>query len=109
MKEKIELALLENLEKTLYAEHWKEDTIITVLKYKFDNKVDETSTVGIFLEKIIRLIARNRFVEARRRVQQEIENTTGLTEQICKRRKIRDEYCERCKNYNCNLNKNKEN
>ena len=72
MVDKVELTLLENLAKTLYADHWKEDTMITVLKYKFDNKVDETSTVGIFLEKIIWLIARNRFVEARRLVKEEM-------------------------------------
>lgn len=72
MLDKIDVALLESLKKTLYAKHWKEDTVITVLKYKFDNKVDETSTVGIFLEKIIWLIARNRFVEARRRVGEEL-------------------------------------
>ena len=72
MVDKVELTLLENLAKTLYADHWKEDTMITVLKYKFDNKVDETSTVGIFLEKIIWLIARNRFVEARRLVKEKM-------------------------------------
>ena len=72
MLDKIYVALLESLKKTLYAKHWKEDTMITVLKYKFDNKVDETSTVGIFLEKIIWLIARNRFVEARRLVKEEM-------------------------------------
>lgn len=70
--DKVDIELLENLKKTLYAKHWKEDTMITVLKYKFDNKVDETSTVGIFLEKIIWLIARNRFVEARRLVEEEM-------------------------------------
>lgn len=72
MLDKTDVALLESLKKTLYAKHWKEDTMITVLKYKFDNKVDETSTVGIFLEKIIWLIANNRFVEARRRVEGEL-------------------------------------
>lgn len=72
MSDKIDIELLESLKKTLYAKHWKEDTMITVLKYKFDNKVDETSTVGIFLEKIIWLIARNRFVEARRLVEEEM-------------------------------------
>ena len=72
MSDKVDIELLENLEKTLYADHWKEDTMITVLKYKFDNKVDETSIVGIFLEKIIWLIARNRFVEARRLVEEEL-------------------------------------
>lgn len=72
MSDKIDIELLESLKKTLYAKHWKEDTMITVLKYKFDNNVDETSTVGIFLEKIIWLIANNRFVEARRRVEEEL-------------------------------------
>lgn len=72
MSYKVDIELLESLKKTLYAKHWKEDTMITVLKYKFDNKVDETSTVGIFLEKIIWLIARNRFVEARRLVKEEM-------------------------------------
>ena len=37
MSDKVDIELLENLEKTLYADHWKEDTMITVLKYKFDN------------------------------------------------------------------------
>jgi len=72
MSDKIDIELLESLKKTLYAKHWKEDTMITVLKYKFDNNVDETSTVGIFLKKIIWLIANNRFVEARRRVEEEL-------------------------------------
>lgn len=72
MSDKVDIELLESLKKTLYAKHWKEDTMITVLKYKFDNNVDENSTVGVFLEKIIWLIANNRFVEARRRVEEEL-------------------------------------
>lgn len=109
MLDKIDVALLESLKKTLYADHWKEYTMIAVLKYRDNNKIEDGDATDVFLEKIIWLIARNRFVEARRRVQQEIENTEGLTEQICKRRKVRDEYCESCTNYNCNLIKNKEN
>ena len=109
MKEKVELTLLEILEKTLYAEQWKENTMLAILKYRDDNNIDDDSATDIFLDRMIWLLARNRSFEMKRWLKQELENTKGFTEQICKRRKIKDEYCERCTNYNCNLNKNKEN
>lgn len=58
------------------------------------------------LDKIEWLIVRNRFIEARRIVKQELENLNGITEQKCKRLKINQVYCRICRNRNCNLNKN---
>lgn len=59
------------------------------------------------LDKIEWLIVRNRFIEARRIVKQELENLNGITEQKCKRLKINRGYCRICKNINCKLNKKK--
>lgn len=109
MVDKVELTLLENLEKTINTEQWKENTMLAILKYRDDNNIDDNSPTDIFLDRMIWLLARNRSFEMKRWLKQELENTKGFTEQICKRRKIKDEYCKRCKNYNCNLNKNKEN
>ena len=38
----------------------------------------------------------------------EIDNLKGITEKTCKNRYegLLDEYCKKCSNYNCNLNKN---
>lgn len=58
------------------------------------------------LDKIEWLIVRNRFIEARRIVKQELENLNGITEQKCKRLKINQGYCRICRNRNCNLNEN---
>ena len=37
-----------------------------------------------------------------------IDNLKGITEKTCKNRYegFLDEYCKKCSNYNCNLNKN---
>lgn len=109
MVDKVELTLLENLEKTIYADHWKEDTMLAIVKYRAENEIDDNSPTDIFLNRMVWLLDKNRSFEMKRWIKQELENTKGFTEQICKRRKIKDEYCERCTNYNCNLNKNKEN
>lgn len=72
MSDKVDIELLESLKKTLYAKHWKEYTMIAVLKYRDNNKIEDGDATDVFLEKIIWLIARNRFVEARRRVEEEL-------------------------------------
>ncbi len=56
----------------------------------------------IILEKIIWLIERNRFVEARRLVEREVENLQGIMEQKCKRKKVNAGNCKICENLNCN-------
>lgn len=60
------------------------------------------------LDKFIWYIERNRLLEAKRVVQQELDNLNGITETKCKRRKINKGYCNICKNRNCNLNSNPE-
>ena len=59
------------------------------------------------LDRFEDLVDKNRFVEARRLVEREIENLQGITEQKCKLHKRNKDYCNICSNLNCNLN-NKE-
>ena len=56
----------------------------------------------IILERIIWLMEKNRFVEARRLVEREVENLQGITEQKCKRKQVNKGYCKICENLNCN-------
>lgn len=72
MLDKIDVALLESLKKTLYADYWKEYTMIAVLKYRDNNKIEDGDATDVFLDKMVWLIARNRFVEARRLVEEEM-------------------------------------
>lgn len=65
----------------------------------------EEKVMLTILDKIIWLIDRNRFVEARRIVKQELDNLKGITEKNCKLLKLRKDFCNHCRNYNCNLNK----
>ena len=58
------------------------------------------------LDKFEWLLVRNRSFEAKRLVKQELENIKGITEQNCKKIKLRKDYCVMCKNYNCNKNIN---
>ena len=58
------------------------------------------------LVRIENLVDKNRFVEAIRLTEREIENLKGITEQKCKRYKINKGYCKICTNANCNLNSN---
>lgn len=66
----------------------------------------EESTMLNILNKIQWLIVRNRFVEGRRLVKQELNNLKGITEIECKVHTMNTEGCKSCKNYNCNLNLN---
>lgn len=65
------------------------------------------STMLSLLVKIENLVNKNRFVEAIRLTEREIENLKCITEQKCKRYKINKGYCRICTNTNCNLNTNK--
>lgn len=58
------------------------------------------------LDRIEELVNKNRFVEARRLTERELENLQGITEQKCKAHKINKGYCKICSNSNCNLNNN---
>ena len=49
----------------------------------------------------------NHLVLAKRLVRQEIENLKGITEQKCRKRKVREDYCNYCSNSNCNYNPKK--
>ena len=51
---------------------------------------------------------RNGLFVAKKIIKQELENLKGITEQKCKKIKVRKDYCIYCKNYNCSLNKNNE-
>lgn len=68
----------------------------------------EEQTMLRILDKFIWYANRNRLFEAKRYVQQELDNIKGITEVKCKRRKINKLYCNTCKNCNCNLNENPE-
>ena len=64
----------------------------------------EEADMLIILERIIWLIDRNRFVEARRLIQRELENLQGITEHTCKRKTVNKGCCKVCENLNCNEN-----
>ena len=68
----------------------------------------EEQTMLRILDKFIWYSNRNRLFEAKRYVQQELDNIKGITEVKCKRSKINKNYCKICKNRNCNLNSNPE-
>ena len=68
----------------------------------------EEQTMLRILDKFIWYSNRNRLFEAKRYVQQELDNIKGITEVKCKKRKINRLYCNTCKNCNCNLNANPE-
>lgn len=60
------------------------------------------------LNRINLLLSKGDLYEARIYTNIEIENLKGITEQTCKNRNegFLDEYCKKCSNYNCNINKN---
>lgn len=66
----------------------------------------EEQTMLRILDKFIWYAERNRIFEAKRYVNQELDNIKGISEQNCKRRKLNKTYCKICKNRNCNLNDN---
>lgn len=67
----------------------------------------EETKMLIVLERIFWLTERNRYVEARRLVEQELNNLKGITELNCKAKKINSGHCKICKNLNCNENNKK--
>lgn len=52
------------------------------------------------------LIVRNRSLEAKRLVKQELNNLKEITEKNCKRLKLNKTYYRVCSNLNCNYNQN---
>lgn len=59
------------------------------------------------LDRLDCLIVRNRSFEAKRLVQQELNNIRKITEKNCKRLRLNKTYCRVCTNLNCNNNQNK--
>lgn len=98
--------MLENIKESLYRELWKCNTLGLVVEYK---EIADDEVANKLLERFEWLIVRNRFVEARRLVEQEIDNANGVTVEKCKRFKVNKGYCRVCTNYNCSNNENKEN
>lgn len=78
-------------------EDWKEEASKVVNPYK--KMMDIIRKLDIMIEK-------NRLYEAKRYFFIELENAKGITEQKCKKKKLRKDICEHCKNLNCNLNRN---
>lgn len=58
------------------------------------------------LDRFIWYVNRNRLLEAKRYVQQELDNINGFTETKCKKVKLNKNFCKSCINYNCSSNKN---
>ena len=67
----------------------------------------EEITMLKVLDTIEWLIVRNRTVEAKRLVKQELDNLKDITQNKCKLLKVNKGYCRVCKNINCKLNENK--
>ena len=101
------IELLEKLKQCLYDEHWKDNTLDLITHYR-NNLNDYDSVIIQLLDRFNWLIVRNRFIEARRLVEQELDNANGVTVQKCKRFKLNKTYCRICTNYNCSNNENKE-
>ncbi len=57
------------------------------------------------LDKVMWYTKRNRPDELKKYIDQELDNINGVTEIKCRRRKVNVGYCNRCANYNCNLNR----
>lgn len=99
--------VLENIKKCLYDDNWKDNTLELIKEYK-ENLICDDSNIIQILDRFNWYIERNRFIEARRLVDQEIDNANGVTVQKCQRFKINEGYCRVCTNYNCGNNENKE-
>lgn len=100
------IEVLESVKKCLYDDNWKDNTLELIKEYKENLNSDDSSIIQI-LNTFNWYIERNRFIEARRLVDQEINNANGVTVQNCKRFKVNKGYCRVCTNYNCTNNENK--
>lgn len=101
------IEILENFKKCLYDENWKDNTLDLIAQYKENLNSDDSVMIQL-LDRFNWYIERNRFIEARRLVIQELDNANGVTVQNCKRLKVNKGYCRVCTNYNCSKNENKE-
>ncbi|MCR5146765.1 MAG: hypothetical protein K6B70_05430 [Clostridia bacterium] len=69
--------------------------------------MDEKKMV-VLLYRLERQCNRNGLFVIKKLLDQELKNLKGITEKVCKKRKIREDYCNYCDNINCNLNLLKE-
>ena len=97
--------ILEDINKCLYEDDCISRTLERLEYYKGDDSIKDDVTTKI-LDRLYWLIERNRYVEARRLVDQELDNANGVTVEKCKRFKLNKTYCNTCKNYNCSNNSN---
>lgn len=81
----------------MITKEWKSETSKVISPYR---KMLE------IIRKLDIMIEKNRWYEAKKYFQIELENAKGITEQKCKKKKLRKDICNYCKNFNCNLNKN---
>ena len=66
----------------------------------------EKYKIAILVYRLEKCCNLNHLVVAKKMVKQEIENLKGITEQNCKRRKLREDNCNYCTNTNCKFNPN---
>lgn len=97
--------ILEDINKCLYEDDCISKTLERLEYYKGDDSIKDYVITKI-LDRLYWLIERNRYVEARRLVDQELDNANGVTVEKCKRFKLNKTYCNTCKNYNCSNNSN---
>ena len=95
--------MLESIKESLYSKLWKCNTLKLITEYK---EIVDDEVANNLLERFEWLLIRNRFIEARRLVDQELDNANGVTVEKCKRFKLNKTYCNTCKNYNCSNNSN---
>ena len=69
--------------------------------------MDEKKMI-VLLYRLERQCNRNGLFVIKKLLDREIKNLKGITEKVCKKRKIRENYCNYCDNINCNLNPLKE-
>lgn len=98
--------ILEDINKCLYEDDCISKTLERLEYYKSDDSIKDDVTIKI-LGRLNWLMERNRYVEARRLVDQELDNANGVTVEKCKRFKLNKTYCNTCKNYNCSNNSNR--
>lgn len=92
-----ETALLEKINEAVRSENWKEETAKAIKPYMRLFEISKTLEL---------LIEKNRLFEAKKYTEIQLENVKGITEQKCKLKRLKKDYCNFCKNYLCNLNKN---
>lgn len=99
------IEILEDINKCLYKDDCINKTLERLEYYKSDDSIKDDVTIKT-LDRLYWFIERNRYVEARRLVDQELDNANGVTVEKCKRFKLNKTYCNTCKNYNCSNNSN---